>query len=584
MGVYERQLRLVAPYRRRIALGMLCMALAAGCGTACLYLIKPAFDELIVNKNKEMLNLLCMALLFVFGVKGVALCGNAYLMSYVSQRIITRLREDVYNHIQCLPVPYLDKVETGNLMSRILSDVGAVQSTLSDSVTGIIKESFSVVGCVGIMFYMDWQLAIAAMFIVPVAFLPVFKVGKLLRRTAAKAQQSIADLSVILHETISGNRIVKAFGMEQYEKGRFRRENENLLKHTLRAVVARSVNSAGMEFLGGLGIVSIMLYGGHQIIGEKMTAGNLFSFLAALISLYEPVKRLANIYTSVHQGLAAADRIYELLDEPTEIIDQPGARRLDPAIKHLEFRKVYFSYGEKEVLSDISFKVEVGQVVALVGMSGAGKTTLINLIPRFYDVTEGSVLIDGIDIREVTLSSLRSQIAVVTQQSILFNDSFRNNIAYGDIRKSDEEIIAAARAANAYDFIMKLPNKFETTVGEQGIRLSGGERQRICIARALLKDAPILILDEATSSLDSDSELEVQKALENLMRGRTTLVIAHRLSTIQNADSIITLADGKIVEQGCHSELMTFDSEYRRLYQLQFAQLSKEDRGIALKQ
>ncbi|HYA43511.1 MAG TPA: ABC transporter transmembrane domain-containing protein [Syntrophobacteraceae bacterium] len=584
MGVYERQLRLVAPYRRRIALGMLCMALAAGCGTACLYLIKPAFDELIVNKNKEMLNLLCMALLFVFGVKGVALCGNAYLMSYVSQRIITRLREDVYNHIQCLPVPYLDKVETGNLMSRILSDVGAVQSTLSDSVTGIIKESFSVVGCVGIMFYMDWQLAIAAMFIVPVAFLPVFKVGKLLRRTAAKAQQSIADLSVILHETISGNRIVKAFGMEQYEKGRFRRENENLLKHTLRAVVARSVNSAGMEFLGGLGIVSIMLYGGHQIIGEKMTAGNLFSFLAALISLYEPVKRLANIYTSVHQGLAAADRIYELLDEPTEIIDQPGARRLDPVRKHLEFRKVSFSYGEKEVLSDISFKVKVGQVVALVGMSGAGKTTLINLIPRFYDVTEGSVLIDGIDIREVTLSSLRSQIAVVTQQSILFNDSFRNNIAYGDIRKSDEEIIAAARAANAYDFIMKLPDKFETTVGEQGIRLSGGERQRICIARALLKDAPILILDEATSSLDSDSELEVQKALENLMRGRTTLVIAHRLSTIQNADSIITLADGKIVEQGCHSELMTFDSEYRRLYQLQFAQLSKEDRGIALKQ
>jgi subfamily B ATP-binding cassette protein MsbA len=582
MGVYERQLRLVAPYRRRIVLGMVCMALVAACGTASLYLIKPAFDELIVNKNKEMLNLLCVALLFVFGVKGVALCGNAYLMSYVSQRIITKLREDVYDHIQCLPVPYLDKVQTGNLMSRILSDVSAVQSTLSDSVTGIIKESFSIIGCVGIMFYMDWQLAIAAMFIVPVAFLPVFKVGKLLRRTAAKAQQSIADLSVILHETIGGNRIVKAFGMEEYEKTRFRRENENLLKHTLKAVVARSVNSAGMEFLGGLGIVSIMLYGGHQILGERMTAGNLFSFLAALISLYEPVKRLANIYTTVHQGLAAADRIYELLDEPIEIIEQPGLKRLEPVRKHLEFRNVSFTYGEKQVLSDINFKVEAGQVIALVGMSGAGKTTLINLIPRFYEITQGVILIDGIDIREVTLSSLRSRIAVVTQQSILFNDSFRNNIAYGDIRKSDDEIIAAAKAANAYDFIMKLPRKFETTVGEQGVRLSGGERQRICIARALLKDAPILILDEATSSLDSDSELEVQKALENLMSGRTTLVIAHRLSTIQNADSIITLADGKIVEQGRHSELMTFDSEYRRLYRLQFAQFSKEDRGIAV--
>jgi subfamily B ATP-binding cassette protein MsbA len=557
------------------------MAIVAGCGTISLYLIKPAFDELIVNKNKEMLNLLCIALLFVFGFKGAALCGNAYLMSFVSQRIITKLREDVYSHIQCLPVPFLDKVKTGNLMARILSDVNAVQSTLSDSVTGIIKESFSVIGCVGIMFYMDWQLAIAAVFIVPVAFLPVFKVGKLLRRTGAKAQQSIADLSVLMHETIGGNRIVKAFGMEEYEKNRFRCENENLLKYTLRAVVVRSVNSAGMEFLGGLGIVSIMLYGGHQIIGEKMTAGNLFAFLAALISLYEPVKRMANIYSSVHLGLAAADRIYELLDQPIEIIDPPGAKHLEPVRKRIEFRNVNFTYGEKQVLSDISFKVEVGRVVALVGMSGAGKTTLINLIPRFYDVTEGAVLIDGVDIRDVSLSSLRSRIAIVTQQSILFNDTFKNNIAYGDIRRTDEEIIAAAKAANAYDFIMKLPRGFETSVGEQGVRLSGGERQRICIARALLKDAPILILDEATSSLDSDSELEVQKALENLMRGRTTLVIAHRLSTIQNADSIITLANGRIVEQGRHCDLMTSDSEYRRLYELQFAQFSKEDRGIA---
>jgi subfamily B ATP-binding cassette protein MsbA len=325
-----------------------------------------------------------------------------------------------------------------------------------------------------------------------------------------------------------------------------------------------------------------MLYGGYQIIGEKMTAGNLIAFLAALISLYDPVKRLANIYSAIHLGLAAADRVYELLDRPTEILDQPHAVTLEPVRKHIEFRNVSFSYGAKPVLSGISFRAEAGQVVALVGMSGAGKTTLINLIPRFYEVVEGAIIIDGIDIREVTLASLRSQIAIVTQQSVLFNDTFKNNIAYGDIRKSDEEIIAAARAANAYDFIMKLPRQFETTVGEQGIRLSGGERQRICIARALLKDAPILILDEATSSLDSDSELEVQKALENLMRGRTTIVIAHRLSTVQNADFIITLANGKIVEQGRHSELMMLDSEYRRLYQLQFSQFSKDDRAIAL--
>jgi ATP-binding cassette, subfamily B, bacterial MsbA len=583
MGVYERQLRLVAPYWRRIALAMLCMALVAACGTACLYLIKPAFDDLIVKKNKEMLDLLCMALLVIFAVKGASLCGNAYLMSYVSQRIITRLREDVYNHIQCLPVPYLDKMKTGNLMSRILNDVGAVQYTLSESVTGIIKETFSVIGCVGIMFYMDWRLAIGAILIVPVAFVPVFKVGKMLRKTGAKVQQSMADISVIMHETIAGNRIVKAFGMEAYEKNRFRHENGRLLKHIMKAVIVRSVNSAAMEFLGGLGIVSIMLYGGYQIIGEKMTAGNLLSFLAALISLYDPIKRLANIYSSIQQGLAAADRVYELLEQPTEIVDQPNAMILEPVRKHIEFRNVSFGYGSKPVLSGINFTVDAGQVVAVVGMSGAGKTTLINLIPRFYTITEGAILIDGIDIRDVTLASLRSRIAIVTQQSILFNDSFKNNIAYGDIRKSNDEVIAAAKAANAYDFIMKLPRQFETTVGEQGTRLSGGERQRICIARALLKDAPILILDEATSSLDSDSELEVQKALENLMRGRTTLVIAHRLSTIKNADCIITLANGKIVEQGRHAELMMLDSEYRRLYQLQFSQFSKGDRGIALR-
>ena len=578
-SLYERQARLVFPYWRKIALAMICMALAAGSGTACLYLIKPVFDDLIVKRNREMLNLLCAAVLVVFGVKGASLCGNAYLMSYVSQRIITKLREDAYNHIQCLPVPFLDKMKTGNLMSRIVNDVGSIQSTLSEAVTGVIKEAFSSIGCLGIMFYMDWRLACGAVFIVPVAFFPIFKVGKMLRRTGTKSQQTMADLCVIMHETIGGNRIVKAFGMERHEQARFHLQNAKLLMYNMKAVLVRAVNSAGMEFLGGVGIASIMLYGGHQIIGEKMTAGNLLSFLAALISLYEPVKRLGSMYSGIQLGLAAAERVYDLLEQPTEIKDSPGAVALKPLARNLEFRNVSFSYGDKRVLSDINFKIDAGQVLGVVGMSGAGKTTLINLIPRFYEITEGAILIDGIDIRNASLSSLRSQIAIVTQQTILFNDTFRENIAYGDIRKSDAEIIAAAKAANAYDFIMKLPEQFETNVGEQGIRLSGGERQRICIARALLKDAPILILDEATSSLDSDSEQEVQKALENLMKGRTTLVIAHRLSTIKKADSIITLADGRIVEQGRHSELMSYDSEYRRLHQLQSVQFSQEDGG-----
>ena len=310
MRTYERQVRLVLPYWRKIALAMVCMALVAACSTASLYLIKPVFDDLIVKKNREMLNLLCVAILVIFSVKGTSLCGNAYLMSYVSQKIITKLREDVYNHIQCLPVPYLDKMETGNLMSRVLNDVGALQSTLSGSVTGIIKETFSAIGCVGIMFYMDWRLAFFSIFIVPIAFLPIFRVGKVLRKTSSRSQQTIADLSVIMHETIAGNRIVKAFGMEAHEKDRFHQGNQRLLKFIMKAVLTSSVNSAAMEFLGGLGIVSIMMYGGHQIIDDKMTAGNLLSFLAALISLYDPVKRLAGIYASIQQGLAAADRVY----------------------------------------------------------------------------------------------------------------------------------------------------------------------------------------------------------------------------------------------------------------------------------
>ncbi|MGC8494085.1 MAG: ABC transporter ATP-binding protein [Syntrophobacteraceae bacterium] len=574
-GIYERQLRLVLPYRNKIVLAMLCMAIAAGCATAGLYLIKPVFNELIVSKNKHLLDLLCLAVLLVYAVKGASLCGNAYLMNYVSQKIITALRGDVYTHIQHLPVPTLDRMETGNLMSRITNDVGAVQSTLSSSVTGVIKESFTLIGCIGIMFYMDWRLATISMLIVPIAFLPIFKVGKMLRRISGRTQQAMADLSVIMHETIGGNRIVKAFGMEAHEEARFRGENENLLTFAMKSVLVGSINSAAMEFLGGIGIVAIMLYGGYRIIDGQMTGGSLFAFLAALISLYTPVKRLAGTYSAVQQGLAAAERVYDILDQPVEIVDKPGAKHLAPIRECIEFKEVFFGYGEKPVLSGINFRVEAGRVMALVGMSGAGKTTLINLLPRFYEITAGAILIDGTDIREVTLSSLRSQISVVTQQSILFNDTFRNNIGYGDVTKSDEEIIAAAKAANAYDFIMKLPRQFDTNVGEQGVRLSGGERQRVCIARALVKDAPILILDEATSSLDSDSEREVQKALENLMAGRTTLVIAHRLSTIQNADCILALADGKIVEQGRHADLMAYDGEYRRLYQLQFHQFSE---------
>jgi subfamily B ATP-binding cassette protein MsbA len=394
----------------------------------------------------------------------------------------------------------------------------------------------------------------------------------MLRRISTKSQQSMGDISVILHETISGNRIVKAFGMEEYEKARFSRENMRYFQYYMKSVSVRALSSPVMEFLGGLGVVFIVWYGGSSVIRGVSTPGNFFSFLAALLLLYEPIKRLNTMNNTIQQGLAAAQRVYDILDTPREIQDRPAAKHLPPMKQGLELRRVQFSYGGEPVLRDINLRVAAGELVAIVGASGAGKTTLVNLIPRFYDVAGGAILVDGMDIRHVTLASLRAQVGMVTQQSILFNDTVRNNIAYGDISKSEDEIIAAAKAANAYDFITRMPKGFDTVIGEQGVRISGGERQRLCIARALLKDAPVLILDEATSSLDSEAELEVQKALDILMAGRTTLVIAHRLSTVKNANRIVVLADGRIVEEGRHGELLKGNGEYRRLYELQFAQ------------
>jgi len=374
---------------------------------------------------------------------------------------------------------------------------------------------------------------------------------------------------------------VKAFAMEEYEKARFSRENMRYFQYYMKSVSVRALSSPVMEFLGGLGVVFIIWYGGSSVIRGVSTPGNFFSFLAALLLLYEPIKRLNTMNNTIQQGVAAAQRVYDILDTPREIRDRPDAVHLPPVNRALELRHVQFSYGGEPVLKDINLKVTAGEVVAIVGASGAGKTTMVNLIPRFYDVTGGAVLIDEMDIRHVTLASLRTQVGVVTQQSILFNDTVRSNIAYGDISKSEDDIVAAAKAANAYEFITKMPKGFDTVVGEQGVRISGGERQRLCIARALIKNAPILILDEATSSLDSEAELEVQRALDALMAGRTTLVIAHRLSTVKNADHIVVLADGRIVEEGRHAELLKANGEYRRLYELQFAQFEGVEQGVA---
>jgi len=572
MNLYRRLLELVKPHWHRLAIAMVCMVGVAICTAALPYLVKPVLDDIFIKKNAETLKFLSVVVFLVFTIKALTEWGHAYLMSYVGQRIVAHLRQQLYDHLQRLPLSFFDRMPTGLLMSRVTNDVNLVQGAVSNAITGLLKDPLTLVGLLAVMFVRDWQLSLISMVVLPFAFFPVVKFGRILRRISTKSQESMGDISVILHETISGSRIVKAFGMEEYEKERFSRENIRYVRYLMKSVMVRALSSPLMEFLGGIAIVFVILYGGYRVIEGVSTPGEFFSFLGALLLLYEPIKRLSRVNNVVQEGVAAATRIYDVLDTSPGIQDQPDAIHLPPIQRELELRNVQFRYENEPVLKDINLKVSAGEVIAIVGVSGAGKSTLVDLIPRFYEVSDGAVLIDGINVRNVTMDSLRNQIGIVTQQTILFNDTARNNIAYGDINKSDGEITAAAKAANAYDFIMKMEQGFDTLIGEQGARLSGGERQRLCIARALLKNAPILILDEATSSLDSEAELEVQKALENLMAGRTTLVIAHRLSTIQNADRIVVISNGRIVEEGRHDELMECDGEYCRLYDMQFAQ------------
>ena len=570
MNIFKRILKLARPHIPKFLLAMLCM-LAVGTTTSALaFLVKPALDEIFLNKNASMLKWIPIVIIAIYFIKGACNYGQTMLMSFIGQRVVTDLRGELYNHIQLQPLSFFTKNSTGILMSRITNDVNLIQGAVSEAVTSLFKDSFTLVGLIFVIFYRDWKLALIAMVVFPLTVYPIARFGKKMRKVATGTQITMGRLTSLLQETISGTRIVKAFGMEDYEGKRFAEENENLFRFFMKAVSIRALSSPFMEFLGGLGIAAIVFYGGYHVIQGVSTPGNFFSFLTALIMLYEPVKRLTNVNNTVQQGISAAVRVFGIMDITPGIKNRENATELPRISDGIEIRNVTFSYDNEPVLKNINLHIKSGEVVAFVGMSGGGKTTLVNLIPRFYDVTEGEILIDGHDIRDVTMESLRGQIGIVTQQTILFNDTVRNNIAYGDIKKSDEEIINAAKSANAYPFIKNLPEGFETVIGEQGTRLSGGERQRLSIARALLKNAPILILDEATSSLDTEAEMEVQGALENLMEGRTTFVIAHRLSTISHANRIVVIVNGEIVEEGTHESLLTQKGEYFKLYNMQF--------------
>jgi subfamily B ATP-binding cassette protein MsbA len=572
LDIFKRLLGLAKPHALKFAAAMVCMLVVGATTSALAFLVKPTLDEIFLKKNAETLKWIPLAVIAIYLTKGACNYAQTVLMNFIGQRVVADLRATLYRKIQTQSLAFFTKNPTGALMSRITNDVSYIQGAVSEAVTALLKDSFTLVCLVFVIFYRDWQLAIIAMFVFPLAVYPIAKFGQKMRQIATRTQVTMGSLTTLLQETISGTRIVKAFSMEEYENRRFSGENERLFRLNLKAVSINAISSPLMEFLGGLGISAIIFYGGYQVIHGYSTPGTFFSFLTALIMLYEPVKRLTNVNNTIQQGIAGAQRVFGIIDLVPEIRNRPDALTLPPIAREIEICDVNFRYEETPVLRNIRLKIRAGEVVAFVGMSGGGKTTLVNLIPRFYDVTEGAILIDGRDIRDVTVESLRGQIAIVTQQTILFNDTVRNNIAYGDIARTEEEIVAAAKAANAHDFILRLPQGYDTFIGEMGTKLSGGEKQRISIARALLKNAPILILDEATSSLDSEAEIEVQDALENLMKGRTTLVIAHRLSTIRNADRIIVLVNGEIREEGTHEHLLSCEGEYCRLYHMQFSE------------
>ncbi len=555
-----------------LLIAMVGMVVVGGFNALQAYMVKPLLDEIFFKHDAKLLNLLPLGLLLVFFVKGVFYFIYSFLLEKVGQSVIRDLRNKIYAHLNQLPLSFFQKHPTGELISRIINDVSMLQGAVSNALIRILRDFFSVIGLLGVIFYMDWRLALVSLIFIPMAVVPIVVFGKKFRRISTSYQTKLGEATSQLHETIAGVRIVKAFSMEGFEKKRFANKMQGIMDTLMQETRYSCLSHPLIEFLGGIGMAMIIWFGGVQVLQGHSTPGAFMSFLTALVMLYEPVKGVSKINSTIQQGMAAAVRIFTLLEIRPDIQEAADAIEMPPFSRNIVLSDVSFNYENNlPVLKQLNLQVNQGEVLAVVGPSGSGKTTLANLIPRFYEISEGALLIDGIDIRRFTLPSLRSQLALVTQQTILFNDTVRNNIAYGRSDCPEKELVEAARMAFALDFIMELPEGFDTVIGESGARLSGGQQQRISIARALLKDAPILILDEATSALDAESEREVQRALENLMQNRTTIVIAHRLSTIKNADRIIVLKDGHLVEEGTHSELLELKGEYSSLYRLQFA-------------
>ncbi|CCQ74893.1 ABC transporter ATP-binding protein [Magnetospira sp. QH-2] len=561
----------VAPYKWWIFWALLFMAVVAASTGLTAYLLDPVITYIFDEKRHDLVWPLVAAILATFVVKGGANYMQTLLMSRVGLRIIADNQNRLFRHLARMDLTFFHANPTGTLVSRFTVDIAQMRVAVSNGLTALGKDLLTLIALVGVMFYEDWQLSLIALVAFPTAIYPIARLGKRMRKVTANNQQEMGLLTTTLEQSFQGIRVVKAYGMEDYETERVVTLTDRIYALAVKAASTRAFSSPIMETLGGLAVAAVIAYAGNRVIHEDMRSGALIAFIAALLMAYEPMKRLANLNASLQEGLAGAQRMFQLLDNPSDLVEAVDAKDLDVAGGSVSLEKVRFSYdGENNALDGLSLEVPAGSTVALVGPSGAGKSTVLNLIPRFYDLNSGRVVIDGQDIKDVTFTSLRGAMALVSQEITLFDDTVRANIAYGRFGASEEDIQLAASHAAAHDFILKLPQGYDTMVGEQGVKLSGGQRQRLAIARAMLKNAPILLLDEATSALDTESERQVQAALDELMKDRTTLVIAHRLSTVVQADLIHVVDRGRVVESGTHDQLLAADGIYARLYALQF--------------
>ncbi|MEE2654203.1 MAG: lipid A export permease/ATP-binding protein MsbA [Pseudomonadota bacterium] len=565
------------PHRGRLILAVLCMAIVAATTATNAYLMKPVFDDVFILRDQNMLLIIPVAIFAVALIKGMATYGQAVLMSYIGQRIVSTIQQIMFSHLMWADIAYFQNTSTGKLISRFNNDSNMLRAAVSNVLVGIAKDTLTLIFLIGLLFYHDWALALIAFFVFPTAVYPIVRIGQRMRKVSDNTQVQMGELTTLLDETFRGARHVRAYGMEHYEINRANKLIDIIFKLVQKAARVRSATHPIMESLGGIAVAVIIFYGGSQVIQGTTTPGTFASFISALLLAYPAMKNLANMNANLQEGLAAAQRIFLLIDSDPTIQNKSDASTMASVKGDVTFTNVTFSYEpERLALAGINLKIDAGQTAALVGPSGAGKSTILNLIPRFYDCDEGQVLIDGQDVRDVTVSSLRSKIALVSQDLTLFDDTIQSNISYGKLDAKQNEIISAAKAAEAHGFISSLANGYETHVGGRGLKLSGGQRQRIAIARAMLKDAPILLLDEATSALDSKTERQVQAALDKLTQDRTTIVIAHRLSTVIAADIIFVMESGKIVEQGTHSELIAKKGSYAKLYEVQFAGQAEE--------